>query len=220
MSIVSILDIVFPKRCVGCGRIGTYICSVCSMRITCIDPAREAICPVCEKSSINGMIHPRCTSGWGIDGLTSFFRYDGVVKKAVKAVKYRLVSDLCEKFVGLVPSTSYIFLQKVISEKKPVIIPIPLHSSRFRERGFNQAEILGSLVAVHLNVPVRWDVLRRTRQNTQGVFAVNNITMKQWNNEAILLFDDVFTTGATMRAAAMVLKRAGAKWVWGVTMAR
>ena len=94
---------------------------------------------------------------------------------------------------------------------------------------------MGSLVAVHLNVPVRWDVLRRTRhttpqvemkerekrlKNMQGVFAVNNITMKQWNNEAILLFDDVFTTGATMRAAAMVLKRAGAKWVWGVTMAR
>jgi competence protein ComFC len=55
-------------------------------------------------------------------------------------------------------------------------------------------------------------------KNMDGVFSYNNETMKQCNN--VLLFDDVFTTGATLRSAAAILKRSGITFVWGVTMAR
>ena len=82
---------------------------------------------------------------------------------------------------------------------------------------------------------MRTDILKRVKKtipqvqmkdrnerlrNMEGVFALNNLTMKQFNNSSVILFDDVFTTGATLRSAANILKRSGAKNVWGMTMAR
>ena len=241
---VNILDLIFPKRCVGCGRIGTYFCPRCISTIKIIE---TAICPVCEKPGIDGATHPGCKTRYALDGFTSFFRYDGVVRKAIKAIKYRSVFDLAQAFVDLVPSV--FFSQLSTMNRQPfILVPIPLHPSRFRERGFNQAEAMGHIVAKRLHVPVVTDILRRVKKSTpqvemkskdarlknmDGVFAVNADAMKHrparnassiadagGRIDAILLFDDVFTTGATMRAAANVLKRAGAPFVWGVTMAR
>ena len=236
---VNILDLIFPKRCVGCGRIGTYFCPRCISTIKIIE---TAICPVCEKPGIDGATHPGCKTRYALDGFTSFFRYDGVVRKAIKAIKYRSVFDLAQAFVDLVPSV--FFSQLSTMNRQPfILVPIPLHPSRFRERGFNQAEAMGHIVAKRLHVPVVTDILRRVKKSTpqvemkskdarlknmDGVFAVHSnfdkITLKRENVKAsklgVILVDDVFTTGATMRAAANVLKRAGAPFVWGVTMAR
>ena len=165
-----------------------------------------------------------------------------MVRKAIKAIKYRSVFDLAQAFVDLVPSV--FFSQLSTMNRQPfILVPIPLHPSRFRERGFNQAEAMGHIVAKRLHVPVVTDILRRVKKSTpqvemkskdarlknmDGVFAVHSnfdkITLKRENVKAsklgVILVDDVFTTGATMRAAANVLKRAGAPFVWGVTMAR
>ncbi|MBU1326608.1 ComF family protein [Patescibacteria group bacterium] len=226
---MQLLDLFFPKRCIGCGKIGRYFCERCKLRIRVIGE-REAICPVCEKPAIGGAIHPRCKSRYSIDGLTSFFRYDGPVRKAIKTVKYRLVSDLVFEFIDLIPQFAIRQL-----DNSQLLVPIPLHSSRLRERGFNQAAILGKLIADKINIPLRTDILKRVRKTTPqvemkkrddrlknmgNVFVVNNIAIQQYNNSAIFLFDDVFTTGATMRAAANILKRSGVKFVWGVTIAR
>lgn len=215
------MDILFPKRCLGCGRIGKYFCDQCRKTIRVI-AANEAICPVCERPAIDGATHPRCRTKYIIDGLTVFFRYDGIIRKAVKALKYRLIFDLASEFVSLIHSLDF--------PKSSLFVPIPLHSSRFRERGFNQAEVLGRLVAEKLHVPVRTDILKRIKRTTpqvemkkrdgrlknmEKVFSVSSPVSPN-----ILLFDDVFTTGATMRSAANVLKRSGAKIVWGITMAR
>ena len=104
-----------------------------------------------------------------------------------------------------------------------------------RDRGFNQAEVLGKLLARRLHIPLRTDILRRVKKTTpqvemkdrkerlrnmKNIFEINPATIEQWNNKTIILFDDVFTTGATMRAAGETLKRAGAKRVWALTMAR
>lgn len=192
----------------------------------------EAICPVCERAAIDGATHPRCMSRFAIDGLTSFFRYDGAIRKAVKALKYRLVSDLAAEFVSLISEDLFSKLY-TLNPKPFCFIPIPLHPSRFRERGFNQTEVLGKLIAAKLHASLQKDILRRVRrttaqvemkrredrlQNMKNVFSVSAI--KYRNNEALFLFDDVFTTGATMRSAANVLKRSGVKFVWGITMAR
>jgi len=130
-------------------------------------------------------------------------------------MKYRLVSDLAEEFVGLA---------KIPNISKYILVPMPLHATRYRERGFNQAEALGKC----LRIPMRTDILYRTNQtkpqaemkrkerleNMKGVFVSHDISGN------IVLFDDVFTTGATMRSSAHALKRKGAKNVWAVTMAR
>lgn len=234
---MTLLDIFFPKRCVGCGKIGQYFCISCRAKIKPI-AANEAICPVCEKLAVDGITHPRCKTRYSLDGLTSFFHYDGSVRKAVKSIKYRFVYDLAEEFISLVPSK--IYLPSTFNSLQSILVPIPLHPSRLRERGFNQAEKLGSLWAAQLHIPVRTDILKRVKKtepqvslkreerlkNMENVFAINPSTIYSDRigvyplPSTIFLFDDVFTTGATMRSAANVLKRNGAKFVWAVTMAR
>lgn len=216
-----VLDFIFPKRCVGCGRIGKYFCAACRAKIRPI-AFNEAICPMCGRRAFDGVTHPRCRTRYSIDGLTSFFHYNGIARKAIKAIKYRLVFDLAAEFISLISD---------IKLPAGVIVPIPLYSSRLRDRGFNQAEVLGNILAKRLNITTRTDILRRTKATTpqvemkdkkrrlanmQNVFSASG----SLRGSSIILFDDVFTTGATMRSAGSVLKHAGAKHVWAVTMAR
>ena len=227
---MNLLDLIFPKRCVSCGKVGKYFCDSCASKIKIVR-ANQMICPICEKPAIDGITHPRCKSSFTIDGLTAFFRYDGVVRKAIKLLKYRFVSDLAKEFIGLIPLSSL-----PITNYQPltILIPIPLHPSRHRFRGFNQAEVLGKILAERLNIPMKTDILERIKKTTpqvemkdrkkrlknmEDVFFVHQLSTTNCEPTTILLFDDVFTTGATLRVAANILKRAGAKKVWGVTLA-
>ncbi|HLD24942.1 MAG TPA: ComF family protein [Patescibacteria group bacterium] len=217
---MNILDFLFPKRCLGCGRIGKYFCNKCRETIRVVEN-NEAICPMCERPAIDGVTHPRCQTRYAIDGLTSAFHYDGIIRKAVKAIKYHHIFDISRELVSFMPAT---ILQA------SVMIPIPLFPSRQKERGYNQAEIVGRLLSESLHIPLRTDILKRIKKtipqveikkrdarlkNMEGVFATCRMSPKR-----VILFDDVFTTGATMRSAANVLKRNGAKWVWAMTIAR
>lgn len=225
---MDIRDILFPKRCVGCGRIGWYVCASCASDIIQVSE-NEKICPMCGRTALDGATHPGCRRRYGLDGLTSFFRYRGIVRKAIKSLKYRLVSDLASEFSALMPDS----VMRDISKHayNAVLLPMPLHPSRQKMRGFNQAEALGVHIATRLQIPVSPDILYRTRntvaqadikkredrlKNMQEVFACKQKVFPR----NIVLFDDVFTTGATMRSAATALKHAGAKRVWAVTVAR
>jgi competence protein ComFC len=188
---------------------------------------------MCEKPAIDGATHPRCEGKYTIDGLTSFFRYDGVVKKAIKAIKYRFVSDVSSEYISLIPAEMFTAL-RMLKPTPSYIIPIPLHRTRFNERGFNQAEVLGRGVASRLQIPLWADILRRIKQTTpqvamkdrqerlknmEHVFSVSD-SHQELSGQSVIVCDDVFTTGATMRQAANVLKRKGAAFVWAVTIAR
>jgi ComF family protein len=202
-------------------------------------------CPICEHPAIDGATHPKCQTSYTIDGLTSFFRYDGIVKKAIKKIKYRYVSDIVSELISCTPTSSFSILTKLLSSK-PLsffFVPIPLHPSRFRNRGFNQAEVIAQALNKRLNIPVKTDVLIRIKKTTpqvemkkreerlknmKDVFAVSFPELKKFqfrecerkDHRAILLIDDVFTTGATLRSAASILKHAGVKFVWGITLAQ
>ena len=202
------------------------------------------MCPMCEKPAVDGKTHPKCQTRYTLDGLTSFFHYNGIIRQAIKTVKYRLVSDLAQEFINLIPDSSLQLITHNLPARNAssiadaggqptTLIPIPLHPARERFRGFNQAEVLGRILAKRLGVPMRTDVLQRVRKtvpqvemkdrkkrlkNMENVFAVSpNILISQYLN--IFLFDDVFTTGATLQSAANVLKRAGVGKVWGVVLA-
>lgn len=222
MRPICLLDYVFPKRCVGCRRVGRYFCDRCRLRIRYIAP-HEAICPVCERLSPGGATHLKCRSRYSLDGLTSFFHYGGLVQRAIKTIKYRFVSDLASEFVSLIPPVSF--------PKRSFIVPVPLHGTRERYRGFNQAHVLGKALAARLHIPIQPGILRRIRQtlpqaelkdrgerlvNMQQVFKAPG----PLHISSVILFDDVYTTGATMKSAAYALKLAGVKKVWAVTMAR
>jgi len=228
-----ILDLLFPRRCLGCGREGGYFCASC---INLVSLNNQDICPVCARPSIGGLTHDGCASPLALDGLTVVFNYRGLVKKAIKKLKYRFVSDLAQDLVEVFLSFcgENKAFSKFCQEEKVALVPIPLHPQRFRWRGFNQAELLGQLITRNLGLKFLPEVLVRTKKtlpqadlakkdrqknikNAFSVFENCKLKIENWN---FILFDDVWTSGATLKEAAKVLKRNGAEKVWGLTLAR
>ncbi|MEK7592875.1 MAG: phosphoribosyltransferase family protein, partial [Patescibacteria group bacterium] len=192
----------------------------------------ETICPVCGKSAMMGLTHPYCTTRHGIDGLTSFFHYAGPIRNFVQQIKYKFVSDMVSIFVSQIPQSRINALSH-LRYNDVVIIPIPLHPRRLRHRGFNQAEKISECLSKRMSLPVGKNLLRRAKytkpqvekrtreermKHMEDVFTVD--TKHAVKIKGVFLVDDVCTTGATLRSAAYVLKKAGIPWVWGVTMAR
>lgn len=228
---MSLLDLLFPRHCLGCGKTGSYFCSSC---LNLIAVAPERICPACQKGSSGGLTHPGCLKPQGLDGLTTIFPYGGLIEKGIKKIKYRFVTDLASELVELFLSfcgEDEVFRR--FCREKPILVPIPLHPGRLRWRGFNQSELLGRLIAENLGLEFWPDLLVRVkntkpqveldknqrRGNIRGAFSLApNVLISQYPN--ILLFDDVWTSGSTLREAAKVLKRSGAEKVWGLALAR
>ncbi len=221
-------DLLFPRRCLGCGQSGQYFCEDCLKKIKLVG---KQVCPVCKRSAINGKTHSRCQTRYSLDGLISIFVYQGMIRQAISKLKYKFATDLAEELIAL-------SIKRLLSGFKPktfrIIIPIPLHSRRQRWRGFNQAELLGGMLAEKFDWLVRTDVLVRYRhtkpqmglkgkerkRNIKGVFKTNPEFKINNLKSEVLLFDDVWTTGSTLREAGQMLKRAGVKEIWGLTIAR
>jgi ComF family protein len=204
---ISLLDFLFPKRCLRCNKVGEYICNRCKRTIV----LREQRCPECDHPAIDGITHPKCLRKYGLDGLVTIFKNEGIIKKAIKQLKYQFVSDLAESLTNLIPLSTLQSL--MLLNDQWVLYPIPLHKDRLSWRGFNQAELLGEYVLTKLQIPLAKNLLiriaKRTPQaditnrdtrlkNAKGLFSMNpNILVSKY--PSILLFDDVWTTGATMK---------------------
>ena len=214
------VNFLFPKRCLGCGKNGKYFCSSCIKKIKPLEPQIY--------SGIDA-----------IDGLFCIFPYQGIIRKAILKLKYNFVSDLANEFNDL--AARLLKLPIFDCSDCLTLIPIPLHWHRKNWRGFNQVEILGKRFTQRLKINFSPDLLVRVRatkpqarlkgkqakqkrkENVKDAFRINpkyslNILISQYPN--ILLFDDVWTTGATMKECARVLKNAGAKKVFGLTLTR
>lgn len=183
-----------------------------------------------------GMTHPYCRTRYGIDGLTTFFHYKGPVRNFVQQIKYKFVSDMVSTFVSIIPQSRILELTNPPAGGRSndiVIVPVPLHPRRLRHRGFNQAEKISEFLSERTSIPVIKNILKRAKytkpqvekktreermKHMDGVFVVDKKYIQ--NIKGVFLVDDVCTTGATLRAAARELKKAGIPWVWGVTMAR
>lgn len=195
-------------------------------------PIEHKICPVCFSPAMDGMTHPRCKSRYSLDGMTCFFQYRGIIRNAIKSIKYRFISDLAQEFINLIPVSKIQLTTH--NPQLTTLIPIPLHPSRLAFRGFNQAEVLGGQFARRLNIPMQSNVLIRVKktipqvemkdkkkrlENMKDVFGINAKFPSANCQLPILLFDDVCTTGATLRSAGSTLKHSGASFVWGVVLA-
>ncbi|MDP3724538.1 MAG: ComF family protein [bacterium] len=224
-----IFDLLFPRRCVGCSSWGMVLCAHCreSFRET------TRICPACERPSIDGMTHPGCRKSTGIDGLVAAVVYQDAVRAVVHAMKYKWVTMLAPIVSQEMLRRMHAHpLEKLLVSKKGVLIPIPLHKSRERARGFNQSEIIARHLGQLLALQVESDMLTRVqatppqvarsgkerRAAMHGAFAVPH--PDRCKGKTVLLVDDVWTTGSTMREAGRVLKRSGALEVIGLVFAR
>ena len=224
-----LLDLLFPRRCVGCSVWGTLLCGQC--RATLKAPAR--ICPLCEYSSIDGMTHPGCRRPMGMDGLIAAVTYQRIARALVHAMKYRWVTILAPIVafeIGRVLRLHPRWHQW--ATEQPMLIPIPLHAKRERSRGFNQSTVMAYELGRHLRLPVITNILIRVkptlpqvardgkerRTAMRGAFRV--LDPGRCSGKTVFLLDDVWTTGTTMREAASTLKRSGASAVFGLVFAR
>ena len=230
---MGLLDFVFPKYCVNCRKIGAYICANC---FSFISFDVSMICLVCNRASIDGLTHPGCVDRYAIDGAFSAINYKGIVKKLIYNFKYKpYLSDLKNSLVELFYESiiqNELFMQTIEQpdNEAVVLVPIPLHRKRLRERGYNHAKLLAEGLSKKLNLKLL-EVLKRTKEtksqfglklderkkNIKGAFIRNT---KYEIHNTIFLVDDILTTGSTLLEAANVLKRNGAKKVWGITLAR
>ena len=158
----------------------------------------------------------------------SAFRYEGVARQAVQALKFRGRKTLAETFA--------IFLEERLADEPgfldgvDLIIPVPLHPSRRRERGFNQSALVARELSHRQGIPLSETALVRNRKtrsqvglsarqradNIRGAFAAG----EEVRGRVILLVDDVMTTGATANACARGLKAGGAEETRVLTLAR
>ena len=219
------LDLIFPQKCIGCGKEGLVLCSSCQASLPAIKPP---LCPLCGRPQSSGILCPGCVS-WraSIDGIRSPFRFEDTVQQAVYQLKYRNLRILAGPLAGL--------MRDYLSENDipgDVLVPVPLHKKRLRERGYNQSVLLAKHLGKLAGLPVVDNCLVRRlhtppqartanveerRNNIEGAFACRDESL---NGRKVLLIDDVSTSGATLDACADVLKEAGAKSVWGLTLAR
>lgn len=230
---MNFLDFIFPKRCVICKKFGSYLCENCLIKLS-FDV--KNYCLVCDKPTYNNLTHPACYSKYSIDGCFSALTYNKTTKKLIYNFKYKpFLTDLKNVLGGLfyesiIQNENF---QKELEKGEWIFAPIPLYSLKLRKRGYNQSEILAKALSEKFNFPT-FNILKRTRDtktqfklskkdrlgNIKNAFEILNKKSSIINNKRIFLVDDVVTTGATLIEAANVLKRAGAKRVLGLTLAR
>jgi competence protein ComFC len=231
---MGVIDFLFPRRCLSCGQPGRYFCKAC---LETASLKQDWICPECGRGSFGGEVHGRCQRAWGLDGLISLWSYRGLVRLGVQALKYDFLTDMRLELNSLVTTGLLAKLSserggrwKIFLKKQPVLVAVPLYWRRQNWRGFNQAELIAELVAERLNLR-RADWLERCRstkpqvklskeKRQANVSSAFRVRPGLELGERVLLVDDVWTTGATIKAAAKELKRAGVKIVWALTLAR
>ena len=217
---LSFLDLFFPKRCVGCGKLGSYFCANCKGKIQTVE---NQTCLVCGRVAFAGKTHPRCQGKYTIDGSVAVFVFGGPIREAIHRIKYRQNFDLIYELIDL-------FLRNfwtigVNFSNQAIFLPVPLHPRRLNWRGFNQAELIAKDLAKRLNLDYNPNLLRRVRntkpqvelkgkERQQNVFRAFEVVDKDGvKDKDFILVDDMRTTGATLKNCANVLKRTGARSV-------
>jgi ComF family protein len=233
-----LLDLLFPPRCVSCGAGGAVLCAACVAELRSPAPPLCAHCgrslasfSADHRSTANRC--PLCAPGTTPSALTAIrvaLRYEGGARKAIHALKYNGQRRLAEPLGDLLA-------EAYRREPWPVelIVPMPLHATRERQRGYNQAMLLARSCGTRLGVPVRGELLRRVRatesqthlsraerqSNVAGAFALaGRAATAEVAGKHILLLDDVTTTGSTLEAAARALASASPAAIWALALAR
>ncbi len=219
------MDSFFPRRCVGCGKGGGFLCPECLGKLPRLLPP---LCPHCGRPQASGIVCPSCWQRQTeIDGIRSLFRFDEVIRKAIHELKYRNLKAISPCLAELL--ADYL---KANPPPGEALVGVPLHPRRLRERGYNQSSLLARELGRRIGLPVIEDCLIRVKQAQPQVRAVDveerrrNVADafvchdEKVGGKQIILIDDVCTSGATLESCAAALKNKGAASVWGLTLAR
>lgn len=226
-----VIEIFFPKFCLGCGKWGKYLCENCKKKIRII---KVPICPYCAKRTSDGFTHPLCGAlEVRLDGLKSLFYFSPPFPSMISSLKYRFATEMMPEITELMTEMLVASISSYVG-KNAIFVPIPLHGLREKNRGFNQAELIANLIAEKCGFLVEINLLKRIKNtppqvktksrekrlaNLLGAFAVSREVVNKVSNKTIVLVDDVWTSGATMKEATRVLKKAGVGRVLALTLA-
>ena len=235
----ALVSIIFPADCRICGellvdsrrvpicpkclatfeRIPLTSCVICGCPLSGsqLKEGQPRLCPACQNKT------------YGFDCARSFAIYQGALVRAILLLKFEQIEPLgvwfAERLAEVVKSEG----DKFVAD---VVVPVPLHRERQRERGYNQAALISKPLAKRLRLPHKKLLLMRTKSrpekriltleerwdSVRGAFAIRQGS--RVDNLRVLLVDDVLTTGATLDACTRALREAGAKSVVGLTVAR
>ena len=223
-----LLDLIFPRFCVGCKTEGFWICPECDEKIFFV---KSPYCPSCHRLTPKGQYCPRCKSDTFLTGaIIATYYKKGPIKEAIHYFKYEGITEL-KKGLGSILSDA--ILARSIGNNL-VLIAVPLHHHRLRERGYNQAKLLTDEISKNLRIPVIDKKLVKIKSSTRQADLTRSQRLKNvvglfdWVGESnelkgktVILVDDVLTTGATLSECAKVLRqKSGAQRVWGAVIAK
>ncbi len=231
----GIIDIIFPRNCILCRAYHPAtsrdpLCPDCREKLPWNTPpfcvrcsrhlsgvASEELCPSCRAHP------PHFDEGWAM------LRYEGHGREILHRFKFHNKTSLCRTCAVLFSEFSARF--SLTFPDTAIVIPVPLHPARLRERGYNQSGLFAASIARKLGLPLYENILQRQRHtdrqskleakdrwtNILGAFKMKNLT--DIVGREIILVDDILTTGATASEAAKTLKDAGASRVTVITLA-
>ena len=225
--LTGLMNVIYPRRCPACHEavrpFGAVICDGCADRFSYI---REPVCPCCGKELAEGT--PGLCEGCrrienGLSGGAALFHYDGTARASMAKFKYE---GRCEYADFYVQELLARYREKILSWKPQLIVPVPVHKSRLKERGYNQAAEVAVRLGEALGIPMDQDLLLREKktaaqkelgageraENLKGAFTVAHDAA---GIERVLLVDDIFTTGLTVKNCTEALKAAGIREVYG-----
>jgi ComF family protein len=231
----------FPSDCRLCHTplVSVSRLPVCPDCLESLSPIRLAQCVLCGERLApaqlligNGRCQACCEYPPEFDRAVSFGEYDAGLRDLIHLLKYDAVLPAAKPLGELLARS--IEELRLVADAVPVLVPVPLHASKRRERRFNQAELIARAALKHLPVSFALDcsVLIRERQtrsqvglareariaNMAGAFRV--IAPQRIKGRTVIVVDDVMTTGTTVSECARVLKRAGGEKVFAATVAR
>ena len=230
----AVISVFFPRHCPVCEGIvmprGELICSQCAKELS---PVSQPLCLRCGKELESDQMeycydcsrHQR-----SFERNFALLNYDDKARNSMVAIKYKNRREYLD-FYGKAICVRY--GRQLHWIRPEIIVPVPVHPSRKRIRGFNQAEVLAEIIGDELGIPVCPDVLRRSKKTApqkelNPVERLRNLEQacvpgklpekKNGKIETVLVVDDIYTTGSTLEACTRVLKRMGVKKVYGVTI--
>lgn len=233
-TLQAVADIFFPPSCLSCRVSITnsdiFFCETCLSRV---QPLKGPYCPGCGKlfdsgSGENHYCSECLKNNWHFSRASAFFLYQEPISGLIHSLKY-------QGFTGSLSTLNQIALTHFrlpLIDEAEVIVPVPLHAKRLRQRGFNQSVLIARSLFYRNKTRINPQVLQKQRwtepqtffngmdrrKNLHNAFTVTSPALIR--GKKVLLVDDVFTTGTTVNECARVLKKNGAAEVWVFTLAR
>lgn len=210
-------NIFFPPLCIGCGSFGIYLCERCGRLMREIT---QDWCMDCGNRLNTGDLCFSCQNKNKSLPIVAFWYYEKTITKIIQTIKYKnnrgLVYDLC-RFISPQILTKIIILQ----DKYPssVLVPVPLHNERQKERGFNQSKLIADCLGALVNLEVCNNLVIRVKNTppqakcttkTERIVNIKNafkVNIEALQNKTIILVDDVITTGSTTKEIAIQINK-------------